>query len=81
MPTASWPRCKARGYTVVAASSAKKNELRKLLEIAGVASLLDGATSSDDAEESKPDPDIIEAALKQAGARPRGSGDDRRHAV
>ena len=57
---------KERGYTAVAASSAKKKELRTLLEIAGAAWLLDGATSSDDAEESKPDPDIIEAALTQA---------------
>jgi phosphoglycolate phosphatase-like HAD superfamily hydrolase len=40
--------------------------LGRLLAIAGAAWLLDGATSSDDAEESKPDPDIIEAALKQA---------------
>jgi hypothetical protein len=29
---------------------------------------MDGATSSDDAGESKPDPDIIEAALKRAHA-------------
>ena len=57
---------KDRGYTLVAASSAKKKELRPLLELAGAAWFLDGATSSDDAEESKPDPDIIEAALKQA---------------
>jgi HAD superfamily hydrolase (TIGR01509 family) len=55
------------GYTVVAASSAKKKELRTLLKIAGAAWLVDRATSSDDAEESKPDPDIIHAALKQAG--------------
>ena len=58
---------KARGLTVVAASSAKQEELRALLTIARAYSLLDGATSSDDAEESKPAPDIIEAALKQAG--------------
>lgn len=57
---------KSRGFTVVAASSAKKDELRALLTIAGAESLLEGATSSDDAEESKPDPDIIHAALKQA---------------
>jgi HAD superfamily hydrolase (TIGR01509 family) len=57
---------KSRGFTVVAASSAKKDELRALLAIAGAESLLDGATSSDDAEESKPDPDIIHAALQQA---------------
>ena len=60
----------ARGVRLVAASSAKKTELRALLDLAGVASMLDGATSSDDAEESKPDPDIIEAALKQAHAGP-----------
>jgi phosphoglycolate phosphatase-like HAD superfamily hydrolase len=29
---------------------------------------MDAATSSDDAEGSKPDPDIVEAALQQAGA-------------
>jgi HAD superfamily hydrolase (TIGR01509 family) len=59
---------KSRGLTVVAASSAKKDELRPLLEIAGAASLVDSATSSDDAEESKPDPDIIHAALEEAKA-------------
>lgn len=61
---------KGRGLTAVAASSAKKDELKKLLEIAGAAALLDDATSSDDAEESKPDPDIVQAALKQAKSRP-----------
>jgi HAD superfamily hydrolase (TIGR01509 family) len=61
---------KARGFTAVAASSAKKDELKPLLAIAGADVLLDAATSSDDAEESKPDPHIVEAALKQAKARP-----------
>ena len=61
---------KARGLTTVAASSAQKDELRKLLRIANALSLLDGYTSSDDVEESKPDPDIVQAALKQAGAKP-----------
>jgi HAD superfamily hydrolase (TIGR01509 family) len=61
---------KERGLTLVAASSAKKDELKPLLAIAGADVLLDAATSSDDAEESKPDPDIVEAALKQAKARP-----------
>jgi HAD superfamily hydrolase (TIGR01509 family) len=56
------------GLTVVAASSAKQDELRHLLEIAGASSLLDAATSSDDAEESKPDPDILHAALERAKA-------------
>ena len=48
---------------------AKKDELRHLLKIAGAAALLDSATSSDDAEESKPDPDIVQAALQRAKAR------------
>ena len=61
---------KARGLTVVAASSAKEDELRPLLRIAGAASLLDDATSSDDADASKPDPDIIVAALGRARAEP-----------
>ena len=61
---------KARGLAAVAASSAKEDELRALLRIAGAESLLDAATSSDDAEESKPDPDIIHAALRKAHAEP-----------
>jgi HAD superfamily hydrolase (TIGR01549 family) len=54
------------GYAAVAASSAKKDELQSLLKIAAAETLMDAATSSDDAEESKPDPDIIEAALGRA---------------
>jgi HAD superfamily hydrolase (TIGR01509 family) len=61
---------KDRGLTVVAASSAKEDELRPLLEIAGAGSLMDAATSSDDADESKPDPDILLAALERAGTAP-----------
>lgn len=56
------------GLTVVAASSAKKEELEPLLAVANARSLMDAWTSSDDAEESKPDPDIVEAALKTARA-------------
>jgi len=61
---------KERGCTAVAASSAKEEELKPLLAIAGVDSLMDAKTSSDDAEKSKPDPDIIEAALQRAHADP-----------
>jgi HAD superfamily hydrolase (TIGR01509 family) len=59
-----------RGFTVVAASSAKQDELRPLLERAGVQRLLDDQTSSDDADRSKPDPDIIQAALQRTNALP-----------
>jgi HAD superfamily hydrolase (TIGR01509 family) len=57
---------KDRGYTAVAASSAKEDELVPLLKIAGAEWLMDASTSSDDAEESKPEPDIVLAALKRA---------------
>jgi HAD superfamily hydrolase (TIGR01509 family) len=56
------------GFTIVVASSAKQDELGPLLEIAGVADLIESRTSSDDAEESKPDPDIVTAALGESGA-------------
>jgi HAD superfamily hydrolase (TIGR01509 family) len=61
---------KALGLTAVAASSAKKNELQALLELSDTTSLMDDSTSSDDAEQSKPAPDIIEAALNRAQAAP-----------
>jgi HAD superfamily hydrolase (TIGR01509 family) len=58
---------KERGLVVVAATSAAGDELHRLLDIAGVT--LDG-TSKDDAEQSKPEPDIVHAALARAGVRP-----------
>ncbi len=58
----------ARGLATVAASSAKRDELEALLKIAGALSLLDDSASGDDAEESKPEPDIVHAALNKIGA-------------
>lgn len=43
----------------------KRDELEALLNIAGALSLLSDSASGDDAEQSKPDPDIIHAALKK----------------
>lgn len=60
-------RLKDDGYTLAIASSAKDDELHPLLEIAGVSDLIPTRTSSDDADNSKPDPDIVVAALKQTG--------------
>lgn len=57
-----------RGLDTAAASSAKRDELEALLKIAGALSLLGDAASGDDAEESKPEPDIIHAALKKTRA-------------
>jgi HAD superfamily hydrolase (TIGR01509 family) len=61
---------KARGCTIVAASSAKRQELQPLLAVAGAEALMDASTSGDDADESKPDPDIIQAALTRANVSP-----------
>ena len=61
---------KQRGYTAVAASSAAKEELAPLLKIAGADGLMDAETSSDDADQSKPAPDIVHAALQRAKAAP-----------
>src|SRR5215213_3023254 len=63
-------RLVADGYRVAIASSAKADELDPLLEIAGIADLLHSRTSSDGASRSKPDPDIVVAALKQSGGDP-----------
>lgn len=63
-------RVSDEGFTVVAASSAEREELARLLEIAAVSHLFDEAASSGDAKESKPDPDIIHGALKKASAGP-----------
>ena len=58
-----------RGLIAVAASSAQEDELKPLLEVAGAKSLMDATTSSDDAEESKPAPDIVHAALQRANVQ------------
>jgi HAD superfamily hydrolase (TIGR01509 family) len=52
---------------LVVATSAGKDDVDRLLKQAGVRDLIEEATSSDDAESSKPDPDIIHAALRKAG--------------
>lgn len=56
------------GFTLAVASSAKADELQPLLQIARLDDLIERRTSSDDADESKPDPDIVLAALRRAGS-------------
>jgi HAD superfamily hydrolase (TIGR01509 family) len=52
------------------ASSAKPAELSPLLELARVSDLVEESTSAADAARSKPDPDIIHAALTRLELRP-----------
>lgn len=58
-------RMRDEGLEIAIGTSASKKELNPLLEIADVLDLIDSKTSADDAENSKPDPDIIHAALKR----------------
>src|SRR6185437_96697 len=55
----------ADGIQIPLASSAKPDEFEIYKQIAEVADLLDAATSSKDARESKPAPDIVHAALRK----------------
>jgi HAD superfamily hydrolase (TIGR01509 family) len=61
---------RAAGKDVVVATSADDQEMEALLRQAGVADLIVRRTSKDDAARSKPDPDIVRAALRRAGCRP-----------
>jgi phosphoglycolate phosphatase-like HAD superfamily hydrolase len=58
------------GLRLVVASSAEGEELEELLNIAGTADLVEERASSSDAEQSKPDPDIINAAIECSGMQP-----------
>lgn len=58
---------------VVIATSADDRETSQLLERAGVDDLIPQRASKDDAERSKPDPDIVRAALARSRARPETS--------
>lgn len=60
----------ARHCTLVIATSAKGEELEALLKAARIDDLIADAATSEDAEESKPDADIIHAALEKAHAKP-----------
>ena len=60
-------RVRDDGLKLAVASSAKEEELKPLLKIAGIEDLIEEKTSSDDADHSKPAPDIVKAALDGAG--------------
>lgn len=63
-------RLRAEGLALVVATSAGSEEAAALLAQAGVADLMSEQTSSTDAGNSKPDPDIVQSALRKGGLRP-----------
>ena len=58
------------GKHIALASSAKKDELSEYKRIANIEDLIKEEASADDAEKSKPHPDIFEAALAELGIEP-----------
>ncbi|HEU4595517.1 MAG TPA: HAD family hydrolase [Pyrinomonadaceae bacterium] len=60
-------RVRREGQRIALASSAKEEELGTYKKLARVEDLVEEQTSADDAEKSKPHPDIFEAVLSQLG--------------
>ncbi len=63
-------RVRARGMSAVTVTSASKADIADLLREAAVPDLMDLIVTSDDADHSKPDPDLIEVALSKLGIAP-----------
>jgi HAD superfamily hydrolase (TIGR01509 family) len=61
---------KDRDLTVVLASSAKPDEVEHYLDLLDARELADSWTTSGDVERTKPDPDLVNAALERAGGGP-----------
>jgi len=63
-------RMRERGLKLAIATSAQPDELRPLLQIVGAADLIEDKTSARDVKSSKPDPDVMQVALKRVGYPP-----------
>jgi HAD superfamily hydrolase (TIGR01509 family) len=59
-------RIRSDGRRIVLATSAKKEEIDLYIDQLGVRSLIEGMTTADDVEHSKPCPDVFVAALEVA---------------
>ena len=60
-------RIRADGKKIALASSAERDEIQIYKQIANIEGLADVETSADDAEKSKPHPDIFDATLERLG--------------
>lgn len=63
-------RIRGQGTKIVLASSAKRDEVEQYEKLLQVEELVEHETSSDDAERSKPHPDIFQAAMERLGSSP-----------
>jgi HAD superfamily hydrolase (TIGR01509 family) len=60
-------RVRDDGLKAIVATSAKDDELKGLLKAAEVDDLMEEKATASDAKRSKPDPDIVEAAIEESG--------------
>jgi HAD superfamily hydrolase (TIGR01509 family) len=59
---------KERGHEVVMASSSIESHFERFMELIGAKELADGFTTKDDVEASKPEPDLVRAAMAKTRA-------------
>jgi HAD superfamily hydrolase (TIGR01509 family) len=55
------------GYRLAVATSSSEEQLHAILERAGIRDLIEHETNADDADNSKPDPDIVQTTLHKLG--------------
>jgi len=60
-------RVRDDGLKAIVATSAKDDELKGLLQAAAVNDLMEERATASDAKRSKPDPDIVQAAVEESG--------------
>jgi HAD superfamily hydrolase (TIGR01549 family) len=60
---------RARGLRVVLASSSIQKHLDHFLDLLDAREVADAWTTKEDVEQSKPEPDLVEAAMEKAGTR------------
>jgi HAD superfamily hydrolase (TIGR01549 family) len=58
---------KQKGHQIILASSAEESDVERYLELLDAGDLVDAYTTSADVKASKPEPDIVHAAIEKAG--------------
>jgi HAD superfamily hydrolase (TIGR01549 family) len=61
---------KRAGHTVILASSAEAKDAERYIELLDATEFVDGYTTSADVKDTKPEPDIVHAAIEKAGGGP-----------
>jgi HAD superfamily hydrolase (TIGR01509 family) len=64
-------RIRSDGLKALVATSARDEQLTKLLKAAHVEDLMEERATASDAKRSKPDPDIVQAAMEESGISPK----------